>query len=62
MAGAVDVERVQAAYDSAELACDEASAAEQSAFARWQAALGAYERARDESGRAWRAYRAAVGL
>lgn len=63
MAGAVmavDVDRLQAAYDAAELACDEAAEAERAAFERWQAALGAYEVCRDESDRAWRAYSAAV--
>lgn len=53
---------MQAAYDAAELACDDASAAEQAAFERWQAALSAFERAKTESGRAWRAYRTAIGV
>ena len=47
--------RAQAAYDAAELAFDDASEAERAAFERWQAALGAFERAGTESGRAWRA-------
>lgn len=63
MAGAaavVDVDAVQAAYERAEVAWDEAAEAERTAFDRWQAALGAAEVCRDESAQAWRAYRSAV--
>lgn len=61
MAGArTGVDELQVAYERAEVVCDEAAEAEQAAFARWQELLGAYEVARDESDRAWRAYSAAV--
>lgn len=60
MAIAADVAAVQAAYERAELAWDEAAEAERVAFKRWQAAMGAAEVCRDESAQAWRAYRAAV--
>lgn len=63
MAGAavaVDVAAIQAAYERAEVAWDEAAEAERVAFERWQAAMGAAEVCRDESAQAWRAYRAAV--
>jgi hypothetical protein len=63
MAGAavvVDVDELQAAYERAEQHCDEAAEAERVAFDKWQAALGAYEVARDESDQAWRAYSSGV--
>lgn len=61
MAGAPGgVDELQAEYERAEMACDEAAEAEQAAFARWQELLGAYEVARVESDRAWRTYSAAV--
>jgi hypothetical protein len=63
MAGAavaVDVDAIQASYERAEVAWDEAAEAERVAFERWQAALGAAEVCRGESAQAWRAYRAAV--
>jgi hypothetical protein len=56
------VARLQAAYDRAELATDEAAEAERAAFSRWQDAMGAYEVARDESAAAWEAYASAVHL
>jgi hypothetical protein len=56
----LNVDQLRAEYDDAELRCDEAAEAERAAFDRWQEAVGAYEVARDESGRAWRTYSAAV--
>jgi hypothetical protein len=54
------VARLQAAYDRAEVATDEAAESERAAFTRWQDAMGAYEVARDESAAAWQAYASAV--
>jgi hypothetical protein len=56
-----DVTRLQAAYERAELVCDEAAEAKRAAFRRWEEAMGAYEVARDESADAWRVYAEAVG-
>lgn len=56
----VDVEAAARAYEAAELAFDEAAAAERSQYDRWQESFGASEVAKDEADRAWRRYRAAV--
>lgn len=56
----VDVDAAARAYESAEVAFDEAAAAERAQYDRWQESFGASEVAKDEADRAWRRYRAAV--
>ena len=56
----VDVDAAARAYESAELAFNEAVESEQAQYARWQESFGASEVARDEADRAWRRYRSAV--
>jgi hypothetical protein len=56
----LDVHAAARAYESAELAFDEAAEAERAQYERWQESFGASQVARAEADRAWRAYRGAV--
>lgn len=55
------VAELTAAYERAELACDELVRAEEAASARWERAARAASVARERADAAWRVYRAAVG-
>ena len=55
-ATSTDLAQLEAVFDRAELARQEAAEAERVAYERWQDAYAAYEVARDDASRAWNAW------
>ncbi len=55
-----DLVELQAAFDRAEQACQEAAEAEHRAYERWQEAFGAYQVANDDASAAWQAWAGAI--
>ncbi len=55
-----DLVELEAAFDRAEQAQQEAAEAERAAYQHWQDTYGAYEVARDDASAAWRAWAQAI--
>jgi hypothetical protein len=56
----LDLAGLEAVFDRAERARQEAAEAERAAYERWQEAFGAYEVARDDASAAWSAWAGSI--